>query len=285
MCSHWSCLCSSYRAPRSVEEKRGSWQEQGHRETLAEVWSRRVSVASAQSSPFSGPPGVDLEAVNAPGGRGDASAVTSTATTLLEQRLTRIISCPCIISCPRIISCIHIVSYPHIVFCPCIISCLSKQLVVSILHLQCTGHSSLSYHCLRCLPRERWRVFPLSLLSGSFRFLRQTSISSHRFELELPGEAPRGETGVSPPCRSLGFGTCEATPVGGVPFGQTRGSTPAADLAGGRVSMGTGWGCAGCAGGEGAVGRGQGWSPSLRAAGCAVILRSPDLPSSSECSK
>lgn len=122
--SHWSCLCSSYRAPHSVEEKRGSWQEQGHTETLAEVWSRRVSVASAQSSPFSGPPGVDLEAMNAPGGRGDASTVTSTATTLLEQRLTRIISC------------------------------LSKQLVVSILHLPCTGHSSLSYHCLRCPPRE-----------------------------------------------------------------------------------------------------------------------------------
>lgn len=57
MCSHWSCLCSSYRALHSVEEKRGSWQEQGSKETLAEVWSRRVSVASAQSSPFSGPRG------------------------------------------------------------------------------------------------------------------------------------------------------------------------------------------------------------------------------------
>ena len=56
-------------------------------------------------------------------------------------------------------------------------------------------------------------------------------------------------------------------------------------LQGGRVSMGTGWGCADFAGGEGAVGRGQGWSPSLRAAGCAVILRPPDLPSFSECSK
>ena len=61
--------------------------------------------------------------------------------------------------------------------------------------------------------------------------------------------------------------------MGGVPFGQTRGSTPAADLAGGRVSMGTGWGCAGCAGGEGAVGRGQGWSPSLRAAVVPINMR------------
>lgn len=46
-----------------MEEKKRPWQDQGSQETLglAEVWSRWVSMASAQSSRFWGPWMEDVE--------------------------------------------------------------------------------------------------------------------------------------------------------------------------------------------------------------------------------
>ena len=236
MCSHWSCPCSSYRALHSVEEKRGSWQEQGSKETLAEVWSRRVSVASAQSSPFSGPWGWIWKQCSR-----QAMEMLRLYQQLLPWSSARPASSP--VPASSSVSALFPVStlspVPALSSVPASSplsrsSLWSPSSTCSVLGTaHCFITASAAHHvAVECLP--------LSLLSGSFTVLWQTSISSHRFELELPGEAPWGETGVSLHCTNLGFGTCEATPVGRVPFGQTQGSTPAADFAGRGVNMGTG---------------------------------------------
>lgn len=256
MCSHWSCLCSSYRALHSVEEKRGSWQEQGSKETLAEVWSRRVSVASAQSSPFSGPRGwIWKQCSRRPWRRFDCTSNHSLGAAPGPHNLLYLHY----FLCPRSFLCPHCLLSPH--------HLLSLEAACGLHPPPAVYWAQLTVLSLPPLPTTYVAVecLPLSLLSGSFAVLWQTSISSHRFDLELPGEAPWGETGVSPHCTSLGFGTCEAIPVGRVPFGQTQGSTPAADLAGRGVNMGTSWGCADLYWWTGCCWQGTGWSSSPQA--------------------